>query len=134
MTDSRSDVPPEPDDDAPWRALLRALPEPEADAPASPEALRPWRDRIDALDETILALLNERARCATEIGHLKRALGVPVYAPKREDEVLRHVLAANAGPLPPDAVRRLFERIIDETRSLERRLTTDSPDASPNAS
>lgn len=124
MTDSRSHV---PDDDAPWRVLLQALPTPDADAPASPEALRPWRGRIDALDETILALLNERARCATEIGHLKRALGVPVYAPEREDEVISHVLAANAGPLPPEAVRRLFERIIDETRSLERRLTSDSP-------
>jgi chorismate mutase len=127
VTDSRPDVPPDPDDGAPWRALIRALPTPDANAAASPEALRPWRDRIDALDEAILALLNERARCATEIGHLKRALGVSVYAPEREDEVLHHVLDANAGPLPPDAVRRLFERIIDETRNLERRLTSDSP-------
>lgn len=88
--------------------------------------MTPWRERIDTLDEAILALLNERARCAAEIGHLKRRLGLPVYVPTREDEVLRNVLRCNDGPLPPEAARRLFERIIDETRSLERRLS--SPD------
>ncbi|MYI84971.1 MAG: chorismate mutase, partial [Rhodothermaceae bacterium] len=47
-------------------------------------------------------------------------LGLPVYDPAREKEVLENVIQANPGPLPPDAIQRLFERVIDETRSLER--------------
>jgi chorismate mutase len=69
-------------------------------------------------------LLNERARCACEVGRLKKALGIEVYQPEREKEVLRHVreVASLEGPLGPDAIGRLFERIIDEARRLERRV------------
>jgi chorismate mutase len=68
-------------------------------------------------------LLNERARCACEIGRLKKELGVEIYQPDREKEVLAHVRAvASEGPLGPDAIGRLFERIIDEARRLERRV------------
>jgi chorismate mutase len=87
----------------------------------SADDMAPLRDRIDELDRQILNLLNERAVCANEIGHIKKQLGLPVYMPSREDEVLANVCDANAGPLPDEAVRRLFERVIDETRSLERK-------------
>lgn len=98
------------------------LPTARAAVPAKPTAadLGPWRERIDALDREILRLLNERSACANVIGAIKHTLAIPVYVPSREAEVLANVSAANAGPLPDDAVRRLFERIIDETRSLER--------------
>ncbi len=85
----------------------------------------PWRDRIDEIDRTVLALLNERATCANEIGAIKKKLSMPVYVPSREEEVLRNVCGSNEGPLPNESVRRLFERIIDETRSLERRVYQD---------
>ena len=96
-----------------------------SDDPATPEApstddLTPWRKRIDAIDRLMIALLNERARCALEIGEIKKKLGIPVYAPGREEVVLQNVMDANPGPLPDQAVRRLYERVIDETRSLER--------------
>ncbi len=94
---------------------------PTPDQPA-PEDIDPWRERIDALDMAILHMLNERAVCANAIGHIKRQIGMPVYIPSREQEVLRNVLAANKGPLPNEAVLHLFERVIDETRSLERHL------------
>lgn len=81
-----------------------------------------WRDRIDALDRAILQMLNERAVCANAIGRIKKMLMLPVYVPEREDEVLENVTGANTGPLSEAAVRRLFERIIDETRTLERQL------------
>ncbi len=102
--------------------------------PTVPEApteadLRPWRDRIDEIDRVILHLLNERSRCANAIGHIKKKLSLPVYAPRREEEVIQNVLGANRGPLPDEAVRRLFERVIDETRSLERQKYQDEPDA-----
>ena len=78
------------------------------------------RDRIDLLDETLVRLLNARAACALEIGRVKRAMGVPIYQPEREAEVLKNVQAANMGPLEEAAIKRLFERIIDEARHLER--------------
>lgn len=102
----------------------------ESDAPAIPDSptqedLAPWRDRIDALDRVVLRLLNERAIYANAIGHIKKKIGLPVYVPSREQDVLRNVTAANEGPLPDEAVRRLFERVIDETRSLERHMYQD---------
>lgn len=81
------------------------------------------RRRIDDLDERLVQLLNERAACALEIGKLKHALHMEVYQPDREAEVLRHVRACDeriAGPLGATAITRLFERIIDEARRIER--------------
>lgn len=78
------------------------------------------RRRIDDLDEQIVALLNARADCALRIGHIKDALGLAIYQPDRERDVLAHVRRVNEGPLDDEAVARLFERIIDEARRLER--------------
>jgi len=79
-----------------------------------------WRDEIDRIDEQLVRLLNERSQCAIEIGRIKRDAGLAVYSPSREKEVIEHVTSVNGGPLDADAVRRLFERIIDESRSIER--------------
>jgi len=84
--------------------------------------MRALRERIDALDEQIVALLNERATCALQIGEIKRETDMPIYQPGRERDVLDHVRGVNAGPLDGDAVKRLFERIIDEARRLEREV------------
>ena len=78
------------------------------------------RRRIDLLDESLVKLLNARAACALEIGRLKREMQIPIYQPAREAEVLRNVEEANLGPLDHPAMKRLFERIIDEARHLER--------------
>lgn len=78
------------------------------------------RDEIDALDEQLVALLNARARCALEIGEIKRVLQMEIYQPDRERAVLQHVRSVNSGPLDGEAIARLFERIIDEARRLER--------------
>lgn len=79
-----------------------------------------WRRRIDEIDRKLVELLNERSRCALEIGRLKRAANLPLYQPEREREVLEGAERANHGPLPNTAIRRLFERILDEARSIER--------------
>ena len=79
-----------------------------------------WRRRIDEIDRKLVELLNERARCALEIGRMKHREALPLYQPEREREILENVARANAGPLPDTAIRRLFERIIDEARSVER--------------
>ena len=78
------------------------------------------RNRMDELDARLVSLLNARASCAQEIGRLKDTVGLRVYQPQREREVLDHVRSENAGPLDGDAITRLFERIIDEARRLER--------------
>ena len=59
-------------------------------------------------------------RCALEIGQEKKGAGMEVSQPTRETEVLEHVQSINPGPLDDGAVKRLFERIIDEARRLER--------------
>ena len=87
------------------------------------------RKKIDALDEALVRLLNTRAACALEIGRCKKQIGLAIYQPSREAEVLGHVQSINPGPLDDGAVRRLFERIIDEARRLERIADGDHPDA-----
>jgi chorismate mutase len=72
------------------------------------------------VDEVLVKLLNQRARYAIEIGEIKGILSLPIYAPEREKEVLLHVEQSSAGPLDPSSIRRLFERIIDESRRVER--------------
>jgi len=79
-----------------------------------------WRRRIDVIDDQLMRLLNSRSACAVEIGRLKRALGLPVYSPEREAWILERVMRENPGPLDPTAVKRVFERVIDESRRLER--------------
>jgi chorismate mutase-like protein len=87
------------------------------------------RRDIDRVDEVLVRLLNERARCVCEVGRLKKEQGVEVYQPDREKEVLAHVRSVAAeGPLGAEAVARLFERIIDEARRLERRVVHDGVD------
>lgn len=90
-----------------------------SDTDAEAELTR-LREAIDRVDEVLVKLLNQRARYAVEIGEIKGLLALPVYAPEREKEVLAHVERASAGPLHGTAVRRLFERIIDESRRVER--------------
>lgn len=90
---------------------------------AAPEArahIDGLRRRIDELDDALVRLLNARAACALEIGRAKKLLGLEIYQPSREAEVLAHVQRINPGPLNDAAMKRLFERIIDEARRLER--------------
>jgi chorismate mutase-like protein len=83
-------------------------------------SLSDWRRRIDELDKKLVELLNERSKCALEIGKLKQAANLPLYQPEREKEVLQNAERANQGPLSDAAIRRLFERIVDEARAAER--------------
>ena len=81
-----------------------------------------WRAKIDAIDEILVDLLSQRAQYALEIGKIKKAKGMKVHAPERERWLLQKVQDLNKGPLSDEAIRRLFERIIDESRRLEREV------------
>jgi chorismate mutase len=79
-----------------------------------------WRKKIDALDEQIVKLLNERAACAVAIGEVKRKSGAAIYEPQREQQVIAHARKSNPGPLADEQVQDIYERIMDVMRSLQR--------------
>ena len=94
-----------------------------------PMTIDELRRQIDQLDERLVELLSERAHCALEIGKLKQALGLEVYQPDREQQVLHHVRTHGkhtGSPLEGDAIVRVFERIIDEARRIERATAHNS--------
>ncbi|NCO51401.1 MAG: chorismate mutase [Deltaproteobacteria bacterium] len=78
------------------------------------------RDAINQIDSELLRLFNQRAALALEIGHIKKKLGLPIYDPQREKLIFERMRQDNPGPLDDAAVVRLYERVIDESRSLER--------------
>lgn len=84
--------------------------------------LADWRKKIDAIDRELVRLLNERAHCVTEIGKIKRQGGLPIESSGREEKVFENVLGANRGPLENGELRRVFERIMEEGKGLQRRL------------
>ena len=87
----------------------------------TPEArLAACRAQIDDLDRRLVALLNERTAIVEVIGRVKKEAQMAVYEPKREEAVYDNIRAANSGPLPNDAVQRIFERIIDEMRKVQK--------------
>ncbi len=86
----------------------------------SMEQLAECRRKIDVLDMRLLELLNERTRVVEEIGRIKQHLALPIYEPKREEQVFQNVTSHNPGPLSAEAVKRVFERIIDEMRNIQK--------------
>lgn len=84
------------------------------------DKLEEFRVLIDEVDRRIVALLNERTLVVEDIGSVKREARLPIYEPKREDQVFANVTGVNHGPLSQEAVRRIFERIIDEMRTIQR--------------
>jgi chorismate mutase len=79
-----------------------------------------WRKKIDQLDERLVELLSERARAAVEIGRLKRDTNLPIYEPDRERIVFENVQRMNQGPLPGRDLIRIFERIMDVMRNIQK--------------
>jgi chorismate mutase len=84
------------------------------------DELEHYRLQIDVLDRRLLEILNERTAVVERIGRIKQERKLAVYEPKREDQVYANILTHNRGPLPADAVKRIFERIIDEMRTIQR--------------
>ena len=84
-----------------------------------PKSIADWRKLIDAIDEQIVALLNERAQAAQEIGRIKARSTLPIYEPDRERAVLVNVTRYSRGPLPAEELHRIFERIMDVMRKMQ---------------
>ena len=94
-------------------------------------SLQSLRDEIDRIDEVIVRLLDRRARCAFAIGRIKKELGRPIYEPDREAAVVGRMKTINAtlgGPLDEQAIARLYERIMDEARRIQRLEARHEPE------
>ncbi len=87
---------------------------------AAQAALAECRAQIDDVDRRLVGLLNERVLVVQRIGEIKQTSGLNVYEPNREKKVLGNVLMFNGGPLPDEAAVRIFERIMDEMRTIQR--------------
>ena len=79
-----------------------------------------WRKKIDELDRRLVEMLNQRAQAAHEIGKLKRNVGMPIYEPDREQAVFGNVQKLNQGPLPDRDLLRIYERIMDVMRQIQK--------------
>ena len=79
-----------------------------------------WRLKIDELDRKLVALINERARCAEEIGKLKRNSSIPIYEPDREKIIFENIAQQNNGPLSHVQLRQIYERLVDVMRQIQR--------------
>jgi len=81
------------------------------------------RKRIDEIDARLVALMNERARCAVEVGKIKRETGeASVYRPARERDVFEHIIEANDGPLPDHTLMAIWKEMMSGSLSLEKSL------------
>jgi chorismate mutase / prephenate dehydratase len=85
------------------------------------KSLKNCREQIDAIDEQLLKLVNERAKLAREIGSLKQ--DGPIYRPEREAQVLRRLMENNTGPLSSEAVTAIFRSVMSNCRALEKELS-----------
>jgi chorismate mutase len=94
------------------------------------------RERMDAIDDELLRLFNERAKLALEIGRVKKDLGLPIYVPSREEQIITRIQQENPGPLSPTSISRLYQQLIQESRTLEEEdadshARADQPDLTP---
>ena len=96
--------------------------------------LREYREFIDDVDRRIVELINERTRVVEDIGRVKRDAEMPVYEPEREQKVFDNIRSVTADdPLAQEAVRRIFERIMEEMRMIQRlRMEATNGDAPSN--
>lgn len=100
-------------------AVLLGVALASARGPQTDQRLAAERAKIDAIDQRLVTLLNERATVVREIGRLKRQSGAAVNDPARVADVLRRVSGANRGPLPNELVQRIYEAIIREMTAFE---------------
>jgi len=90
-----------------------------AQNPDLSQALQPSRQRINAIDDQIVKLLNERAQVVREVGHIKRQFHAPASAPGREEQVLRRAAGQARAPLTGPAVEAIYKAILHEMSAME---------------
>ncbi len=84
--------------------------------------LKPLRDRIDAIDAQLIALLNQRAAVALEVGEVKKHYNAPVFRPEREQQVIARLQDMSAGPLAGEHISAIWREIMAASRALEEQV------------
>jgi len=84
--------------------------------------LKSLREKIDKIDNQILRLLNQRTRAVQEIAKLKEKARQEFYAPHREKKIVERLLKKNKGPLPQEALRGIFQEILNASRYIQKKL------------
>lgn len=79
-----------------------------------------WRKKIDEIDRRLVELINQRAEAARAIGRLKRNTNMPIYEPEREKVIFENVRRMNRGPLEHQDLVRIYERLIDIMRKIQK--------------
>lgn len=77
------------------------------------------RKQIDEVDSALMNLLSQRADLVHEVGVIKKREGLQIYAPEREDALLKKLLEKNAGRLPEKSVRAIYREIMSAALALE---------------
>jgi chorismate mutase/prephenate dehydratase len=99
------------------------------------ERLVACRQQIDLLDQRIVDLIQQRARVVEEVGNIKREAHLPVTVPSREQQVIQNAQdLAKSGPLPPEAVGRIYQKLVEEMRNWETKLDEAIPKEYPDSS
>ena len=92
------------------------------------EQLAAYRQQIDSLDQRIVELIQQRARAVEEVGNIKREAHLPVTVPNRERQVIEKAQElAKGGPLPAEAVGRIYQKLVEEMRNWEVKLDAAAP-------
>jgi chorismate mutase len=92
------------------------------------EQLEACRQQIDSLDQRIVELVQQRARVVEEVGNIKREAHLPVTVPSREQQVIAKAQElAKGGPMPAEAVGRIYEKLVEEMRNWEAKLGAATP-------
>lgn len=89
------------------------------DDPAAQETIKTLRERVNEVDHELVRLLNERAQIVQEMGAYKQDAGIPLFDPKREEELLSKIAEDNPGPIYDSSMRDIFENIMHRIRDLE---------------
>ena len=90
---------------------------------SSQDALNELRQKIDEVDRQLVALVNQRAKLVVEVGGIKRTTGIPIYAPHREQQVLKKVVELSEGPLPDKTIEALYRELMSGSFHLEKPLS-----------
>jgi chorismate mutase len=81
--------------------------------------VRELRERVDEVDLQLIRALSERAQIVQDLTRIKAEAGVPIFDPKREEEILQKVVEQNPGPIYDSSMREIFELILHRIRDLE---------------
>jgi len=92
------------------------------------EQLAAYRQQIDSLDQRIVELFQQRARVVEQVGKIKREAHLPVTILGREQQVIKKAQElAKGGPLPAEAVGRIYQKLVEEMRNWEANLDATLP-------